>query len=51
MTLTKPHPVFKVTVFLQSSISKTVLRLTDSYYSKYETILSISNGTMFGDLD
>jgi len=44
-------PNFKVTTFLKSNIVKTA-RLEDKVTTaQWETIPSIWNGTMFGDLD
>jgi len=44
-----PNPVFKITVFLKSNVSKTV-RLTDKFTIEH-TIPNVSNGTMFADFD
>ena len=52
MTLTDPNPVFKVTAFLKSNISKTVHyrdKVTKEHYQ--ETIHNLLNDTTLNDLE
>ena len=49
MTFTDPNPVFKVSAFLKSNISKNGASYGQNYHSIL-TIPNMSNGTMFGDL-
>jgi len=51
MTLMDPNPVFKVTAFLKSNISKTVHLRDKVTIAQEETVPNIWNATMFVDLD
>jgi len=49
MTLTDPNPIFKVTVFSKSNISKNGASYRQIYYKT--TVYNLSNGTTFNDLE
>jgi len=49
--LTDPNPFFKISALLKSNIGKTACIKDKVTTAHEETVPSIWNGTMFGDLD